>query len=359
MKVLALVTDAFGGYGGIAQYNCDLLAALSASSAVEAVQVLPRIGAADGVALPLKVTQATARPSRVSYSVNALANARRMRPSDVVFCGHLFHAPLADALSLAFGFRLWLQAHGVEAWERPPRLMRGAVARAALVTAVSRYTRTRMLGWANVSPDRVRVLPNTLRLHFAPGPSDPATRAKFDLVGATIVLTVSRLSKTDMYKGHDRVIEAMAMVRQAEPAAVYVIVGGGDARAELEALANRKGVAGAVRFLGRLGDEEVLSLYRSAAAFVMPSTGEGFGIAFVEAAATGLAVIGGRRDGSVDALADGAIGRLIDPLSREEIAAALIDALNAGVPSGADAARRFAFTNFADHVDALVRHLVN
>jgi phosphatidylinositol alpha-1,6-mannosyltransferase len=359
MRVLALVTDVYGGYGGIAQYNCDLVAALSASSQVEAVHVLPRIGAGDGAALPPKVTRATARPGRASFSLKAAGYARTMSRPDVVFCGHLFLAPLAATVSHAFGVHFWAQAHGIEAWERPSQLARLAVERADLVTTVSRYTRARLLDWSNVSPDRVRVLPNTVRPHFSPGAPDPGTRAKYGLDGAEILLTVSRLSKTEAYKGHDRVIEAMATVRQAQPAAVYVIVGDGDARGELEDLSRRKGLAHAVRILGRLSDEDVLALYRSAAAFVMPSTGEGFGIAFVEAAATGLAVIGGNRDGSADALADGAIGRLIDPLSQQEIAEALVEALNERAPSDAEAARRFAFANFSDHVDALVRQLVN
>jgi phosphatidylinositol alpha-1,6-mannosyltransferase len=359
MRVLALVTDAFGGYGGIAQYNRDFITALSASAETDEVVVLPRIGVVNSKALPPKVTEVAPRPSRVSYSLGAVQAARRMGPFHVVFCGHLFHAPLAAALGRAFHLPLWLQAHGIEAWACPSVLMGAAVQRAALVTTVSRYTRARLLGWSNLSPDRVRVLPNTVRAYFAPGPIDPATLAKYDLVGAPIVLTVSRLSRADAYKGHSRVIEAMATVRRAQPTAVYVIVGDGDARGELEALSRRKGLADAVRFLGRLSDEDVLALYRSAAAFVMPSTGEGFGIAFVEAAATGLAVIGGNRDGSSDALAEGAIGRLVDPLSQKEIAEALVDALNERAPLGAEPALRFAFANFADHVDALVRQLVN
>jgi phosphatidylinositol alpha-1,6-mannosyltransferase len=360
MKVLALVTDAFGGYGGIAQYNRDLVAALSASPEVEAVHVLPRMGAVHCSGdLPSKVTVNRARPGPVTYSVEAARAARGMGPRDVVFCGHLFHAPLAAALSRAFGVRFWAQAHGIEAWERPSQFLRQAVERAALVTTVSRFTRARLLGWSEVSPDRVRVLPNTVRMLFSPGAIHPETLAKYGLVGAEIVLTVSRLSKTEAYKGHDRVIGAMATVRRAQPTAVYVIVGDGDARGELEELSRRKGLADSVRFLGRLSDEEVLTLYRSAAAFIMPSTGEGFGIAFVEAAATGLAVIGGNRDGTADALADGAIGLLINPLSHEEIVEALVEALNQRVLHSAEAAERFAFANFADHVDALVRQLVN
>ena len=42
MRVLALVTDAFGGFGGIAQYNRDLLCALSAPPGAAEIDILPR-----------------------------------------------------------------------------------------------------------------------------------------------------------------------------------------------------------------------------------------------------------------------------------------------------------------------------
>ena len=206
--------------------------------------------------------------------------------------------------------------------------MRASVDRTDLVTTVSRYTRRRTLQWSNLDPECVRVLPNTVKPMFSPGPRDQAVLDKFGLSGAKVILTVSRIDKGDFYKGHDKVIAAMGEVRRAEPRAVYVVVGDGDARESLEAQAAESGLLGeAVRFLGRLSDGDLLALYRSSDVFAMPSTKEGFGIVFVEAAAAGLPVIAGDRDGSVDALADGAIGRLIDPLSHEAIVAALVEAL--------------------------------
>jgi phosphatidylinositol alpha-1,6-mannosyltransferase len=357
LSVLALVTDAFGGYGGIAQYNRDLLQALADSAIVERVVALPRIakGGADGP--PSKVVQSAPRFGRLSYSLNALATARRDGPFDVVFCGHLYHAPLAAALCRIIGARMWLQTHGIDAWERPSPLVRASADRAELVTAVSRCTRRRVLEWTTVRPERVRVLPNTVRSTFSPGLRSEATLAKFGLSGAKILLTVSRVDKVDAYKGHDRVIKAMAKVRRAEPDALYVVVGDGDGRADLQALTERSGLTDAVRFLGRLSDEDVLALYRSADAFIMPSMKEGFGIVFVEAGACGLPVIAGNRDGSVDALADGQFGRLVDPLSQDEIVGALIDILRRRPPAAVEAVQRFSYPQFAKHVDALVRTL--
>ena len=80
----------------------------------------------------------------------------------------------------------------------------------------------------------------------------------------------------------------MPALRKLYPETVYVVIGDGDGRAELESLASERQLEPYVRFLGRLSDEELLAFYRSSSVFIMPSTKEGFGIVFAEAAATGL-----------------------------------------------------------------------
>lgn len=143
---------------------------------------------------------------------------------------------------------------------------------------------------------------------------------------------------------------------RSHPDLVYVIAGDGDGRLDLEQQVSNLCLHGFVRFIGRASDEDVLALYNSASAFVMPSTKEGFGIVFAEAAATGLPVIGGNKDGSVDALADGQIGRAIDPARQEQIVTALNDALAGRLGTNPSEVQRFAFSNFAAHVDELVRN---
>lgn len=357
MRILALVTDAFGGYGGIAQYNCDLLSALALSDCVSEVVVLPRVAGSQVSNLPAKVRQLAPHRGRAAYIAQSLAMAGRERAFDVIFCGHIFHAPLALLIARLQKAPVWQQTHGIEAWGRPGRMVGSAIERSSLITTVSRYTRRKLLSWADVEPERVRVLSNTFRPLFAPGPKDRALLERFGLGGAKIILTVSRIAKADSYKGHALVIDVLARVLETFSDARYVIIGDGDARPSLEAYAALKGVGGAVRFLGRLSDADVLQFYRSSDVFVMPSSKEGFGIVFVEAAATGLPVIGGNCDGSADALADGAVGTMIDPGDPKAMAQAILCALSGAAKVNPNAVHRFAFRGFSAHADSLIRSL--
>jgi phosphatidylinositol alpha-1,6-mannosyltransferase len=355
--VLALVTDGFGSSGGIAQYNRSLVNALAQSSPARRVVIVPRYGG-DGQKLPAGVEQIAAASGNVRWSLNAMRMA--LRGFDCIFCGHLYAAPLALALAKLTAKPLWLQAHGIEAWQAPSRAVRFAVERAKLITAVSRYTRKRLLEWADVDPAMVRVLPNTISPSWAmrlrSQDVSPALQDRYGLAGKRVILTVARLSATEAYKGHDRIIGVLPeLIHRYDT--TYVIVGDGDDTPRLKALAAGTGVADRIHFAGHVSSAELAEYLQLADVFVMPSTGEGFGIAFIEAAACGLPVIGGKRDGSADALADGRIGRLIDPHDSNQLRDAIIDALEGRIHSDPTEVKRFGFASFARHVNDLVEGL--
>lgn len=357
MRILALATDAFGGYGGIAQYNRDLFTALALSERVTSIVAIPRLASHDIPPMPNKVRQLEARSGRAAYAMYAMRMAKELGPFDVVFSGHIYHTPLALMIGRWLKIPVWLQTHGIDAWERPRHFLRYAVEQSALITTVSRFTKRKLLAWAKIEPEHVRVLSNTVRPMFTAGKKDGAFLSQIGLANRKIILTVSRLSKSDYYKGHRRIINVLPKVLCQYPDAIYVVVGDGDDRSDLEQDVAHAGLSASVRFAGRRSDEDVLQLYRAATAFVMPSTKEGFGIVFAEAAATGLPVIGGNQDGSADALADGVIGTMIDPEDEGQLSDAIAEALSKATRTDAWAVQRFAFDNFARHVDELVRSI--
>jgi phosphatidyl-myo-inositol dimannoside synthase len=353
LRVLALVTDAFGGHGGIAQYNRDFLSAFAQCEGFGEVIVLPRAAASSPDTMPSGVRQLRAVKGKLAYSFAALAGARAHRPIDVVFCGHLFMLPLAAVVAKLLNARLWVQVHGIEAWQDLSGLHRRLVESAMLVTSVSRYTRRRLLEWAAIDPARVKVLPNTVDPRYQPGSKPGYLIARHAAGGRKVLMTVSRLAASEQMKGQDRVIRTLPRVLSEHPGAVYLIVGDGDDRPRLEALATETGVAENVQFAGLVPPEELPDYFRLADVFVMPSTCEGFGIVFLEAMASGIPVIGGNRDGSLDPLADGVLGTAVDPEDDKELASAICTAL-ATAPANVDRASRFKVQAFTEHLQALV-----
>jgi phosphatidylinositol alpha-1,6-mannosyltransferase len=319
--LLALVNEAFGGPGGIAQYNRDFLSALAECGATSAITVLPR-HAPDRVTAPAGVQQAPARSGRIAYAVSS-ARAVLRQGTDVVFCGHLYLAPLAMLIARLGRAKLIVQLHGIEAWPRPTLLRRSSIEAADLVLCVSRHTRASVLSWASIAPERVLVLPNTVSEAFTPGDGS-ALRTAWGLEGKRVLLSVGRMDPSERYKGQDRVIGAIAHLVGEGHDIVYVVVGEGCDRARLEAVAREAGVAGRVRFTGAVGMDTLVEAYRMADLFVMPSTGEGFGIAFLEAMASGTPALGLAAAGALDALGDGELGTAV---AASDLPAALARAL--------------------------------
>jgi len=355
VRILALVGDCYGARGGIARYNRDLFAALSGAGAE--ILVLPRLGDASGHVLPPGVSQRPAVFGQLKFSMAALWAAWRFRPVDVVFCGHVFMAPLAFVLARLLGAHYWLQAHGTDIWGQRQDRVRRSIEAADMVTTVSRATRRILLQWVDIPPERVRVLPNTVGEQFSPGPPSEKLRSRLALGPGPILLTVGRLSSSERYKGHEQVFASLPALRAEYPTMIHAVAGEGDDRARLEArAAELAGTPDAVRFLGYVPDEELPDLYRLADLFVMPSTDEGFGIVYLEAAACGLRVVGGAGGGSGDAIPDFRVGLTVDPRDQEALIAAIRAQLRLGRadPAAVEAYRR---PNFASEVRLLLARL--
>ncbi|WP_354699251.1 Putative teichuronic acid biosynthesis glycosyltransferase TuaC [Paraconexibacter sp. AEG42_29] len=93
-------------------------------------------------------------------------------------------------------------------------------------------------------------------------------------------------------KRHQDVLRAMWALRKTMPKLRYVIVGDGPERGRLAALADELGLSDRVEFTGQLPHPEAVARARRAHLFVMPSVDEAFGVAYVEAMAAGVPVIG-------------------------------------------------------------------
>lgn len=300
-----MVTEAFGGRGGVAAVTRHFTSALAGLEDVDEVQIVTLKSPLDMVHTPSKIRQRSSSLGRVSFVTAAVASAAARRPQ-LVYCDHLHLAPAAVLAARLAGARLVVQLHGVEIWTEPSPLRRYALESADLLLCVSRETRKRALSFLGLPPERALVLNNTFDV--AAAQPEGVRQERWVPPGSCMLLTVSRLSALERYKGHEHVFDAVAMLRSQGVDVTYVVAGDGDDRPRLEGLARTLGIANHVRFLGQVSRADLLRLYRAASVFVMPSSGEGFGIAFVEAMAAGTPAIGLPEGGATDALADRVIG---------------------------------------------------
>lgn len=175
---------------------------------------------------------------------------------------------------------------------------------------------------------------------------------------AELVVSISRLVPR---KGMDVLIRAVGELSTVRPNLRLAIAGGGRDRRRLERIAAKSGAA--VNFLGRLNDEDLPSLYGCADVFAMLCRNrwfgleqEGFGIVFLEAAASGVPQIAGRSGGSAEAVIDGVTGLVVEePRSVASVVHALAELFERPVERGrmADASRVRAVGEFTyDHLAA-------
>lgn len=357
--MFALITDGHGVEGGIARYNAALLGALSASAGIGRVTVQARRAELELQANTDDVQYLQSRTSKHALTAAIVRQAMAGRRHDIVFCGHLNMVPLAWFLARRWRAKLWLQMHGIECWQRPSSHIRALAERAELITCVSRYTRARVLEWCDIEPTKVRVLPNTLSERFGGLASSRGAHASKPKHSSRTLhaLTLARLSAAERYKGHDVMIEAVSLLEKQGNRIQYVIAGDGDDRPRLESLVQQLGVSDRVSFLGRVSEVDLPALYDEADVFVMPSTGEGFGIVFLEARQRGCVVIASNSDGSVDPLRDGADGYLVPPNDPRALADLLHSLPQLGV-SPALPANVFSKQSFEAHVNRLLPLLV-
>jgi phosphatidylinositol alpha-1,6-mannosyltransferase len=183
-----------------------------------------------------------------------------------------------------------------------------------------------VLAWADLPPELVVVMPDTVGDPFTPGDGGEL-RTAWRLDGKRVLLTVGRLDPRERYKGHDLVIAAIPDLVARGHDIAYAVIGEGGDRSRLAGIAGRLGVADRVHFVGFAAPETLVAAYRMADLFVMPSTGEGFGIAFLEAMASGTPALGLAVGGASDPLSDGELGTA---LGRDDDLAAAIDRLLTG-----------------------------
>jgi phosphatidylinositol alpha-1,6-mannosyltransferase len=358
MKILILATDAYGGYGGIAQYNRDLVEAICEADDGIQIELLVRCGEGPIGEYPRQVVQFPPLRSKLVFAAFAIWRSFRSKP-DIVINAHLFHGPLALMISKLTGARLLSQLHGTEVWTKLPKRHLVPLEYSDRVFCVSRDTRRRLMDQTTKLHERAVVISNTVGSMFCPGDRAKA-RQRFNIKDERVILTVARLANQNGYKGHDRIIKMLpALNCTSGSPIIYLIAGVGEDRARLDQLSYTLGVSHLVHFLGKVPPDELPDLYRAADLFALPSTGEGFGIAFIESMACGTPAIGLAVGGAPDALGDGALGHCVPPEMFEGELLKAIGQSNFRDPNlGTNVQARFGRNVFQRHIKASLSRLM-
>jgi phosphatidylinositol alpha-1,6-mannosyltransferase len=128
-------------------------------------------------------------------------------------------------------------------------------------------------------------------------------------------------------------IRALPAIRAACPDVLYVMVGQGWERDYLDRLVDEHHVRDAVQYRTAASDLELVDCYQQCDLFALPNRQigwdvEGFGIVLAEAQSCGKPVLAGRSGGTVDAVDDGVTGELVDAITPEAVATAVVGFLN-------------------------------
>ncbi len=202
------------------------------------------------------------------------------------------------------------------------RLLRRSVRSAAHIFTVSEHAKRRIEAVYQAPPERITVTYNAPDpVYFARVPHEEIARVR-DAHGlhTPYILSVATLLP---HKNLDALIAAYATLRQqGETDAMLVLVGlRSVAAAPLEDRIRAAGLTGQVILTGWVPDTDLPALYQGAAAFVLPSRYEGFGLPVLEAMASGVPVVTTTATALPEVAGDAAL--LVDPDDRAGMAAAL------------------------------------
>lgn len=268
-----------------------------------------------------------------------------------LICGHVAQLPVAWLASwLRPKLRYILVAHGIEVWRPFTFWERRALKSAHRIFCVSEFTRQEILKRVPLDESRLVVVPNT---------TDPLLESGADAaaIGTSqpVILTVSRLSAADRYKGIDHLIEAMPAILKAAPGTKLRVIGRGDDAHRLQNLAREHDLGGAVEFAGFVSDSQLRHEFARCTVFALPSQKEGFGLVYLEAMAAGKPCLAANEGGAPEVIS--AESGLIVPYGDVP---AIAEACIAMLAKKWDAqavlayANKFSYPHFRDRLAALL-----
>ncbi len=363
-KVISLVSDAFGGRGGIAAYNRNLLTAVCGHPDVSQVVSLPRVISYGLEPMPANLRFRTdAAGSKLQYARSVLGLAAAGGSYGLVLCGHLHLLPFAQVLGLRFGCPVLPVVYGMEAWTPTGHASVNYLCRRLTqFVTIREVTAARLRRWAGIENATTYYLPNCVDIAaFRPGPKRPDLLQRYGLEGMTVVMTAGRMDPTEKNKGFDEVIETLPSLLEDVPDAAYLIMGDGDDKARLMAKARTLGVADRVAFTGYVEEAVKADHYRLADVVAMPGSDPKYDsypyrFAFLEPLACGVPIVGAALEDAAERN-DPVAAQLViqvNPNDRADIKRGILEALKRGSGGFEALMMQFSFEEFERKAHAII-----
>jgi glycosyltransferase involved in cell wall biosynthesis len=264
---------------------------------------------------------------------------------------HTYHGHVFDGYFSPLATRLVVQTERLLAW------------RASALVAVTERVRRDVLARGIGRPDRVVVVPLGLDLEPLAGAAARRGELRAELGLGPAVPLVGIVARLAPVKAHDVFLEAARAIAPVRPDAVFLVVGDGERRAALEAIAREHGLGHRVRFLGWRADLD--RLYADLDVVVLTSKNEGSPVALIEAMAAGRPVVSTRAGGVEDVVVDGETGRVVPVGDAAAVARAIVDLLEhpahaarLGAAAQASVLSRFGSARLVADIDRLYVRLL-
>ncbi len=373
MRILVLLNDAYGGRGGIAHYNRNLLKALCNNPDIKEVVAMPRQIDYEMEKLPDNLTYYTGavrkRNSYLNYMAKCFVFAILRKRFDLIICSHLHLIPIAYMLSIVTGCKYVPIIYGIDAWYRTKHWMVNRLcSKLDTFISIRKLTSERFIHWARCKNAKAYYLPNCIDVdNYGIAARKLELIEKLNLSDRTVIMTAGRLDieAREINKGFDEVLEVLPDLRKQIPNLSYLIMGDGAGKQRLSQKAEELGVSDITIFSGYVPESEKADYYRMADVFAMPGSNDLFDrypyrFVFLEALACGVPVVGCRViDASEANDADLSLIIQVDPNDREDIKRGIIEALSRPKRTVSPMLQNYYFPAFESQLRGYIKELVN
>lgn len=172
----------------------------------------------------------------------------------------------------------------------------------------------------------IKLIPNGVDMSMFKSTDDKETFKKnLNIEEKRIIISVSRLTPKN---GIDYLIRAFPEILARFSDTRLILLGGGKQEEEIKKLKRELGVQDKITLIDHVPHAEIKKYLSIADVFIRPSLDEGFGIAFIEAMACGIPVIGTNVGGIPDIIKNNENGIIIEPRNEKQIINSILNLLN-------------------------------